>query len=122
MIVGSFGGTLLDPETGEPLETLSSFSLTVIQISEDEFNDAQGLNVLEDTVKNGNFYSIEFNEISGDCSLRYDFYNLKDPYPNDHHYEPAVYIDDNNAELCPFVGEYSVKYNNFYYQFMRKQQ
>ena len=67
-------------------------------------------------------YELFFNEISGDCSLRYAFYNLKDPYPNDHHYEPAVYIDDNNAELCPFVGEYSVKYNNFYYQFMRKQQ
>ncbi len=96
-------------------ETTLTFHLVVTSISKTDFDNANGLNVLEDVVEKNNYYFITFTKIdSGSNIEKLDFYNLQDMYPNTKS-QPVTYIDDNENEIGPDSNQFSctffIQYN-----------
>lgn len=107
-------------------ETALTFHLVVTSINKTDFDNANGLNVLEDVVEKSNYYLITFTKIDSDSNIeKLDFYNLQDMYPSTKS-QPVTYIDANENEIGPDSNQFSctffIKYNDKIIVFEEKAQ
>jgi hypothetical protein len=81
-----------------------SCDLFIKQISENEFFNENGKNVIKDAINN-NYFSVEFIvNFSENDAQQIDFFNFKDAY-NGATGTPISYVDDNDCWLTPFTSE-----------------
>ncbi len=112
---GAFVGT----NEEDPSE---KFYLNVTEITENDYLNANGLNVIEDQVRDG-FYRIEFYTINLENEKTvYNFYNLRDAY-NGATGTPIAYEDDNDSWFKPqgFKSEYENGEMNYSIHFKIKE-
>ncbi len=103
---GVHDGMIKDPLTMETIPSTSTFVLTVTKISNDEYVNASGLNVVEDALENGQYYLLQFVETLENGEVEHlNFYNLHDERPEDYT-DHVGYCDDNGNIMSP-TGEYS---------------
>ena len=103
------------------------YYLSVSKITEDDYNLAKGLNVVEDVVEKAehNFYFVKFWTIDEEknIEIQYNFENLHDKYPDTKKF-PTNYVDDNGNSLFPAYSakasannSYLIVFNEIYYTF-----
>lgn len=103
------------------------YTLEIRLISEDEFDSAGNVNVINDLVLHeNNFFSIDLRVIDGFGDIyRINLSNLRDDCPNTKDV-PICYIDDNGVEISPLYPHnveelYLVIYQSQYIYFERAQ-
>ena len=106
------------------------YSLTVERISEKEFNNANGINVVKDVVAKHAFFFISLfsYKVENDNIIKiedFSFLNLRDAYESKA--IPVSYIDDSNnffTPRCYYKGDenpsYYILYNEIHLIFERK--
>ena len=79
--------------------------MVISEITKEEFLSCNGLNVIEDLVKEG-FYKIDLYSLleNGEKNEAFDLLNLKDAYKGATDTEIS-YVDDNNSWFTPFTTE-----------------
>lgn len=97
------------------------FYLNILRISQEDYNHANGKNVVYDVAYNSDykFYSIKcwyFDKNNEYIAL--DFFDLKDKHSNKHF--PIHYVDANKNSLIPSFSTvnpesscYTIEYNSF---------
>ena len=101
MIPGYFEGygTTKENENGEEYNEFFG-TLTVKEITEEEFNEAKGKNTVYDEVGE-KYYYIEFSyKGSNEETVNVEFKNMRDAY-NGAIYQPIDYCDDNGNWIKP---------------------
>lgn len=96
-----------------------TYCLKLINISEEEFLKANGLNVIEDKIIK-NYYRILFYKIDENEPIYYEFINFKDAF-NGAKGTPIVYESDNDWRLWPHTNN-SYKTNPYYSVYNDNQQ
>ena len=74
----------------------------ITPISEEEYENAKGINVIKDVVKEG-FYSLELTIHEQTNTYSCNFVNLRDPYDGKRKAMPVRYVDDNDNFLYPYT-------------------
>lgn len=93
IVSGNYGG--IDSQN-----ELISCNLQINQISETNYLESNGKNVIKDSI-NGKYYSIVFTiNYQGSETKQIEFINFKDAY-NGAKGTPISYVDDNNYWLTP---------------------
>lgn len=81
-----------------------SCSLTIKEITKKQFLAAKGINVIEDQVKQGNYYSIVFQAVDPTGFARhYDFVNLQDAFDGATG-TPISYEDEQDYWVTPYTS------------------
>lgn len=105
-----------------------TFYLNINKISRDDFDAADGLNVLEDFANPNNYYSIDFYYIDDDDNkINLPFENFKYTSTS---MQPVTYIDDYKNYFTPMIMNknelstqlfdkyfYSIDYNRYNYEY-----
>ena len=97
----------------------TSFHMEIATISEEQYLSSNGLNVIQDMVKNG-FYEIALYSLSesGEKNKKFDFVNLKDAYKGAGDV-PISYKGDNYCWFTPHslkpINSGEIDYEDCYY-------
>lgn len=104
-----------------------TFYLNINKISKDNFDAADGLNVLEDFANPNNYYSIYLYYVDDDNEINLPFENFKHTNTP---MQPVTYIDDHKNYFTPMVMNkvelstqlsdkyfYSIDYNRYSYEY-----
>lgn len=104
-----------------------TFYLNINKISKDDFDAANGLNVLEDFANPNNYYSIYLYYVDDDNEINLPFENFKHTNTP---MQPVTYIDDHKNYFTPMIMNkvelstqlsdkyfYSIDYNRYNYEY-----
>lgn len=90
--------------------------LKVDEISQDEYEAANGINVVNDLVK-FKYYSLDFyTTINDEEEVHYGFVNLRDWY-NGATGTPIKYVDDNGSNIYPAITDDKYAHKNYIIHF-----
>ena len=78
-------------------------TLTVKEITEEEFNEANGINTVYDEVGEKYYYILFTSKKNDEETIIYEFYNMRDAY-NGSLDTPISYYDSNHYWLSPNIG------------------
>ena len=103
------------------------YFLKVTKITEQQFKEANGTNVVVDSTSKivkkyflFNFYSCKSNDPYSTNVEKYSFINLKDAHPS-LKAEPIMYVDDNSNTILPSNKmSYDITYNQLEFHFFKK--
>lgn len=90
---------------GPDLTNTYACTLVVTSITKAEYNEADGVNVVRDVVKDG-YYRLSFSAVSESETITYDFLSLEDPY-NGAPKTFAAYRDINHSWFEPYDPNFS---------------